>query len=163
MKRFEGKQISLNDIMPSDFENAVRHFADQEFTRRRLEERLPHIRNPHEAYGVLAECHQALQRANKAVKSDMDDALTSLPAGCVSFAEHVDQAYTACLDAARDAINMAVNAQNIAHALLMYQQEHQTPIDDMITETEAVTDEAEDVPEDGEPVAEIDPDTDIAL
>ena len=144
-----GAQIDINDILPDGFELAVRRFTDTEYAHRQSESALPRIKSAHEAYGVLAECYVALKRSTNDVKSAVDGALSALPAGCTSVSDQVDRAYSGCLDAAVAAVNMAINAQNVAHALAFAAMGTDTPLERMAQAApEPEDDEAIEVPED---------------
>ena len=127
------RQMSFEEMLPEKFKGAVRRFSDGEFLNRSEAAVLPGIRNRHEAYGYLTECHVGLSGAMAAIKTAMTDATKLLVApDDAAFVDTVQVVYSAALDTAIAAINMAVQAQNITHELLENaQNQPPTPLEEM--------------------------------
>ena len=101
------------EMIPEDMKHDVRNFADRIYISRQIESLLPDIRTRHEAYGYLSECFAGLNGATATLKTVMNDALKMLSSRNTDFAAVSEAGYTAALDAAMAALNMAVHAQNI--------------------------------------------------
>ena len=141
------RQMSFEEMLPEGFKKAVRAFADSEFLARREKLALPGIRNRHEAYGYLTECQVGLTGAMKAVTAAMTDATKLLPSpDDGTFVDTVQVLYTAALDTAIAAVNLAVQTQNATDQLLSYRPADPTPMEAMVGA--AGTDGAEYLPED---------------
>lgn len=122
------RQISFDDIIPSEFKQRVVGFVSEQFKLREDASDLPRIKNNHEAYGVLAEAFVLVQGSIGAVKSAVGDALSALPASGEAFNEASDIAYSACVSAAQAAINMAIHAQNICLQFIERRRDEPLPL-----------------------------------
>ena len=138
------RQMSFEEMLPDGFKKGVRSFSDGEFLKRRHDFTLPGIRNRHEAYGYLTECFVGLNGAVAAIKTAMNDATKLLPTPDDSpFVDTVQVAYSAALDAAIAAINMAVQAQNITEQLVSrFPSADPTPMEEMAADTAPVAEAA---------------------
>jgi hypothetical protein len=130
--------MSFEEMLPEGFKKAVRSFSDGEFLKRRNMECLPGIRNRHEAYGYLTECQVGLTAAMKAVTAAMTDATKLLPApDDGAFVDIVQALYSAALDTAIAAVNLAVQTQNVTDQLLSNRTADATPMETMAGESPA--------------------------
>ena len=121
------RQMSFEEMLPEGFKKAVRTFADSEFLTRREKFALPGIRNRHEAYGYMTECHVGLTAATKAVAAAMTDATKLLPSPDETpFVDTVQALFSAALDTAIAAVNLAVQTQNVTDQLLGHRLKHET-------------------------------------
>lgn len=113
-ERIMSKQITFDDVVPSEIAEKVRTFMNDQYYKARDGGDLPTIKNRHEAYGILAECVTALMGATTTVKKALADALGSISASADAFNEAVDTCYSGCLASAQMATNCAISAMNIA-------------------------------------------------
>ncbi len=126
------RQMSFEEMLPEGFKKAVRSFSDGEFIKRREAYALPGIRNRHEAYGYLTECQVGLTAATKAVTAAMADATKLLPSTDDGpFVDTVQALYSAALDTAIAAVNLAVQTQNVTDQLLSNRPADPTPMEAM--------------------------------
>lgn len=126
------RQMSFEEMLPEGFKKAVRSFSDGEFVKRREALTLPAIRNRHEAYGYLTECQVGLTGASKAVTAAMTDATKLLPSPDEGpFVDTVQALYSAALDTAIAAVNLAVQTQNVTDQLLSNRPADPTPMEEM--------------------------------
>lgn len=108
-------QANIFEILPDEFKNRVRRFADDEFDRRTEENSFPRIKNRYEAFGIMTECMNAVNSAVKQVKTGIDGCTTMLPYGDGEFFARADIVYSALLDVIIAAANMSVNVRNAVY------------------------------------------------
>ncbi len=123
-------QINIDEIVPGDFLRRIQQFTESEYLIRIENKSHPTIKNPHEAYGILAEAYVALSGAMKSVKIAMDDSLKTISSPSDAFRDSSTNAYSGCLAVAQAAVYMAVSSENIGIQLLRLPEP--TPIEEMI-------------------------------
>lgn len=101
------------------------------------------IKNKHEGYGIAAENHAKLSSNVKNINTDMGNMLKLLPNDSGEFVNATTSLFNSAVETAMAAINLAAESKRIIDDLI-YTNTDETPIENMINET----DEFEEIEED---------------
>ena len=105
------------------------------------------VRNRHEGYGISAEHYITLQKANKSVKTDMDNFLKLLPAEERNALNVIGSLYNSAIDTGVEAMKLAAQCKRILADL--YDKERDiTPIEEYMEKIRIEEESFEEIEED---------------
>ena len=88
------------------------------------------VRNRHEGYGFLAEAHQNVIHATKAVKDSMTDLLNALPSDDVQAVDKAESIVAALEDLLKFSVLMAAEGKRVSYDLFREGWDPSTDSDD---------------------------------
>lgn len=102
--------------------HTVLDFVDANYNAARENSMLPDVRTPQEGYGIMAERFLSVASSTSGTKRAVADALEALSEGdAETFIGTCDRVYSAAIQVASAALQMAIAMQNVVHQLALYE------------------------------------------
>lgn len=102
--------------------HTVLDFVDANYNAAREEGMLPSVHTPQEGYGIMAERFLSVSSSTTGAKRAVADALEALSEGdAETFIGTCDRTYSAAIQVASAALQMAIAMQHVVHQLALYE------------------------------------------
>ena len=111
------KQVDVNELIPSEQMDEIRHFIESEYIDRVRENGLEEIRTRHESYGVIFEHFVHVCEAFDTVKAGMKNCAKALTYTDQGFVDILESIYSGLVEATATMSEMAVHTLNAIYKI----------------------------------------------